>query len=143
MGNEDAVYFLNRNVVFPKLELDGIKIQNNLKQFFEPGQEYDPGKYDYKLDKKGNLLRDDNGDPIREEGFIKETLRKLTPMVKDKIGTFTDDYESSIQTPPLGNTPMPSANISANMPTKNQITGLTRNETALLSPEEQEIAKRT
>ena len=143
MGNEDAVYFLNRNVVFPKLELDGIKIQNNLKQFFEPGQEYDPGKYDYKLDKKGNLLRDGNGDPIREEGFIKETLRKLTPMVKDKIGSFTDDYESSIQTPPLGNTPMPSANISANMPTKNQITGLTRNETALLSPEEQEIAKRT
>jgi len=38
---------------------------------------------------------------------------------------------------------MPSANIVANTPPKNQITGLTRNETALLSPEEQEIAKRT
>ena len=64
-------------------------------------------------------------------------------MIKEKLNPFSDVYESSIQTPPLGNTPMPSANIVANTPPKNQITGLTRNETALLSPEEQEIARRT
>ena len=134
---------LNEDFVFPQDELENVKDSYFDKKFFEKGNEYEPENKDYKLDKKGNLLRDDNGDPIREEGFIKETLRKLKPIIKDKIGTFTNDYESSIQTPPLGNTPMPSANIVANTPPKNQITGLTRNETALLSPEEQEIARRT
>ena len=134
---------LNEDFVFPQDELENVKDSYFDKRFFERGNEYEPENKDYKLDKKGNLLRDSNGDPIREEGFIKETLRKLTPIIEDKIKTFTDDYESSIQTPPLGNTPMPSANIVANTPPKNQITGLTRNETALLSPEEQEIAKRT
>ena len=136
-------YKLNEDFVFPEKELDRVKRAFKKKRFFEIGNEYEPGEQDYKLDKKGNLLRDDEGNPIVEEGFIKETLRKLTPMIKEKLNPFSDVYESSIQTPPLGNTPMPSANIVANTPPKNQITGLTRNETALLSPEEQEIAKRT
>ena len=55
-----------------------------------------------------------------------------------------NDYNmSEIKTPPLPNMPMPNAKLVANVPQKNQITGLTRNETALLSPEEQVIAKRT
>ena len=44
--------------------------------------------------------------------------------------------------PPL-NTPMPDPKLVASMPPINQQTGLTRTESALLSPSEQEIAKRT
>ena len=87
---------------------------------------------------------DDNGNPVRDEGFIKSTLRTLTPIVKEKVQEFMNDYNmSEIKTPPLPNMPMPNAKLVANVPQKNQITGLTRNETALLSQEEQEIAKRT
>ena len=49
--------------------------------------------------------------------------------------------ESKIQTPPLPQTPMPQvANIGA---PQDPQTGLTRSESALLSPSEQEIARRT
>ena len=49
--------------------------------------------------------------------------------------------ESKIQTPPLPQTPMPKvANIGA---PQDPQTGLTRSESALLSPSEQEIARRT
>jgi hypothetical protein len=141
MEDENSVYYLNRHVVFPKLELDGVKIRNNFRPFFEPGNEYDPEKFDYKLDKKGNILIDDNGNPVRDEGFIKETLRKVTPFIKEKIQGFTNDYESSIQTPPLPVTPQP---IVQTAKVVNPNTNLTRTQEALLSPEEKVIAsKRT
>jgi hypothetical protein len=44
---------------------------------------------------------------------------------------------------PLPPTPMPDQKLVASMPQINQQTGLTRTETALLSPSEQEIARRT
>ena len=47
-----------------------------------------------------------------------------------------------IQTPPLGNTPMP-VRMANNTQQKNPQTNLTRNEEALLSPEEKVIASRT
>mgnify|MGYP003136784977 FL=1 len=141
MEDENSVYYLNRHVVFPKLELDGVKINNNFRPFFEPGNEYDPEKFDYKLDKKGNILIDENGNPVRDEGFIKETLRKVTPFIKEKIQDFTNDYESSIQTPPLPVTPQP---IVQTAKVVNPNTNLTRTQEALLSPEEKVIAsKRT
>ena len=137
-------YRLNEEFVFPEFELEDVIDDYEDKEFFERGKEYKPEEFEYKLDKKGNVLLDDNGDPIRDEGFIKSTLRKLTPIVKEKAQELMNDYNmSEIQTPPLPNTPMPNAKLVANVPQKNQITGLTRNETALLSQEEQEIAKRT
>ena len=48
---------------------------------------------------------------------------------------------SKIQTPPLGNTPMPQ--LTQNTPQKNAFTNLTRSEEALLSPTEKVIASRT
>ena len=48
---------------------------------------------------------------------------------------------SKIQTPPLGNTPMPQ--LTQNTQQKNAITNLTRSEEALLSPTEKVIASRT
>ena len=51
--------------------------------------------------------------------------------------------QSSIQTPPLGDTPMPVANNAAMTMAKNPQTNLTRTEEALLSPSEKIIAGRT
>ena len=48
-----------------------------------------------------------------------------------------------IQTPPLPQTPQPGAVTAGNMNVINPLSGLTRSETALLSPEEQIIARRT
>jgi hypothetical protein len=49
-----------------------------------------------------------------------------------------------IETPPLPNTPMPNRRMTT-LPSlqKNPVTGLTRTESALLSPTEQVIARRT
>lgn len=134
-------YKLNEDFVFPERQLDRIKKSFKKKRFFERGNEYEPGEKDYKLDKKGNLLKDDKGNPIIEEGFIKESLRKLTPIVKEKIQDFTNDYESNIQTPPLPNMPQPKVQTARVV---NPNTNLTRTQEALLSPEEKVIAsKRT
>ena len=138
MEDENSAYYLNRHVVFPKLELDGVKIRNNFRPFFEPGNEYDPEKFNYKLDKKGNILTDSEGTPIKDEGFIKETLRKVTPIIKDKIQGFTNDYESSIKTPPLPDMPQP---VIQTAKAVNPNTNLTRTQEALLSPEEKVIAR--
>jgi len=48
-----------------------------------------------------------------------------------------------VGTAPLPKTPMPDQKLVASMPQINQQTGLTRTESALLSPSEQEIARRT
>ena len=134
-------YKLNEDFVFPERQLDRIKRSFKKKRFFERGDEYEPGEKDYKLDKKGNLLKDDKGNPIIEEGFIKESLRKLTPIVKEKIQDFTNNYESNIQTPPLPNMPQPKVQTARVV---NPNTNLTRTQEALLSPEEKVIAsKRT
>ena len=92
--------------------------------------------YENKLDKKGNILKDANGDPIRDEGLFKKVLRKGTEFVRDLV---TPDDQVKIQTPPLPNTPMPVVQTTA-LPGAN--TNLTRTQQALLSPEEQVIASR-
>ena len=132
-------YKLNEDFVFPERQLDRIKKSFKKKRFFERGDEYEPGEKDYKLDKKGNLLKDDKGNPIIEEGFIKESLRKLTPIVKEKIQDFTNNYESNIQTPPLPNMPQPKVQTARVV---NPNTNLTRTQEALLSPEEKVIASK-
>jgi len=55
----------------------------------------------------------------------------------------TTALAQNIQTPPLPQTPMPDKKLVASMPQINQQTGLTRTESALLSPSEQVIARRT
>ena len=50
---------------------------------------------------------------------------------------------NNIQTPPLPKTSMPDQKLVASMPQINRQTGLTRTESALLSPSEQVIARRT
>ena len=56
---------------------------------------------------------------------------------------FPGSPQAKAPTPPLPGTPMPDKKLVASMPQINQQTGLTRTESALLSPSEQEIARRT
>jgi hypothetical protein len=142
--NKENIKFkfrLNEDYVFPIDELNNVKDSFQDKQFFERGNEYDPEKFDYQLDKKGNIILDDEGNPIRDEGFIKKSLRNISPIIKKGfnklINPLSDDF--SMQTPPLPNTPMPKVQMASNI---NPTTGLTQTQEALLSPSEQVIAKR-
>jgi len=75
---------------------------------------------------KGQFLNQDF--ILKEEMFIKEPKKQ--------------GDQSSIQTPPLGDTPQPVVNTTQ-MTNKNPTTNLTSTETALLSPTEKVIAGRT
>jgi hypothetical protein len=131
---------LNTDFVFPEFALDGVKMNYEFKKFFKEGNEYNPEKFDYVLDKKGNMILDENGDPIRDDGFIKSTLRKISPVIKKGfnklVNPLSNDFRA--EAPPLPPTPQPIVNNT--MLAKND--GLTRTENALLSEGEKEIAKR-
>jgi len=143
--NKENIKFkfrLNEDYVFPIDELDNVKDSFQDKNFFERGNEYDPGKYDYKLDKKGNIILDENGDPIRDEGFIKRGLRSISPLIKKGVDKLLNPFSNAfrVETPPLPNTPQPRVQ---SVQQRNPITNLTRTEQALLSPSEQVIARKT
>ena len=77
--------------------------------------------------------------PEIEEEIIDQTSEVVTP----KTNRLAALSKQPIQTPPLPRTPTPKVGIAGISQQKNPITGLTRTETALLSPSEQEIARRT
>ena len=87
-------------------------------------------------------MLDENGDPIRDDGFIKSTLRKISPVIKKGFDKLINPFSNAfrVETPPLPITPQPKVNNNT-MLAKND--GLTRSENALLSEGEKEIAKRT
>ena len=62
-------------------------------------------------------------------------------VVPDKQTSLTQS--TNVQTPPLPKTSMPDPKLVASTPQINQQTGLTRTQSALLSPSEQVIARRT
>jgi hypothetical protein len=76
---------LNEDFVFPEYELDDVIDEYEDKPFFKETYDkenkqfvggYYPERLDYKTDEKGFLLKDENGDPIRDEGFIKTIIKK-------------------------------------------------------------------
>ena len=87
-------------------------------------------------------MLDENKNPIKEDGFIMENIKKIPNMIKDLVLPGSPGFTSKPVTPPLGNTPMPMKTAS-NTQIKNPQTNLTRNEEALLSPTEKVIASRT
>ena len=107
---------------------------------------YYPERVEYLTDKKGNLVLNDNGDPIADPSFSQKTLKKWVPRIKEGIENIINplgDVMGNIQTPPLPKTAMPDKKLVASTPQINQQTGLTRTQSALLSPSEQVIARRT
>ena len=77
--------------------------------------------------------------PAQEEiNLLKQNTNLIVPGSPEAIPT---GLKSKIQTPPLGNTPMP-IKMASNTTQKNPVTNLTRNEEALLSPTEKVIASK-
>jgi len=136
-NKEDIKYKfrLNEDYVFPIDELDTLKDSYFDKRFFERGNEYDPEKFDYKLDKKGNMILDEEGNPIRDEGLIKKGLRFIPEVGKKLFDKYVNPL--TVQAPPLPNMPQPVVKTASVV---NPNTNLTRTQEALLSPEEQVIA---
>jgi hypothetical protein len=133
-------YSANRSFLFPQRQLDKVISQYSGKKFFEEtfNEEtrefeggYYPDKTKYKTNSEGRLIYDSEGNPVKEPGFIERQFRKIPDLLKN-IAIPGDPFASKPQAPPLGN-----------MQQKNPITNLTRNEEALLSPTEKEIARRT
>jgi hypothetical protein len=83
---------------------------------------------------KGTLVYDERG-KIKKEPTL---LQKVIPKIRNMVFPGTPQTKA-----PLPQTPMPDKKLVASTPQINQQTGLTRTESALLSPSEQEIARRT
>jgi hypothetical protein len=134
--SEDYFFFENKSFLFPKTELDGVIREWKRREFFPDG--YTPDRTTYKKNKKGQTLYDMKGNPIPEdEGLLKKGIEKI----KQIVNPFTGLMSQKPQAPRLPPTPMP--NVAPVALQKSPQTGLTRTETALLSPSEQEIARRT
>ena len=139
-------------LVFPEFEFDAIMDNYDEKKFFEETfnpktKQYEGGYYpereDYLTDKNGSLIKDENGNPIKDPSFSQEFLQKNVPKIKEKIKNIISPLGNIMgKTPvkPLPNTPFPKVQMAS---IKNPVTGLTRTESALLSPDEQVIARRT
>ena len=135
--SEDYFFFENEAFIFPKTELDEVKREWKRRQFFPDG--YTPDKTKYKKNSKGQTLYDNNGNPIPEEGtgIIKKGLEKIKKLINPLSGLSSQKP----QVPQLPPTPTPNVAVAALQ--KSPTTGLTRTESALLSPSEQVIARRT
>jgi len=151
--NDEFRYKANRSFLFPQVELDKVIGKYSGLKFFprilneETGQlegGYNPDTETYQLDKEGRILLDENRNPIKEEGFIQRNIKKIPGAIKDLVLPGSPGFTSKpkVQTPPLGNTPMP-MKMASNTQQKNPITNLTRTQEALLSPSEKIIAGRT
>jgi hypothetical protein len=150
-----SIIQLDRDYVFPEREFDELLREYDRKEFFpetfdeESGEMiggYYPERVEYLTDKKGNLVKDENGDPIADPNFSQKLLKKWVPRVKEgikKIINPVGDVMGKAPTPPLPQTPMPDQKLVASTPQIDQQTGLTPTEAALLSPSEQVIARRT
>jgi hypothetical protein len=152
-GKGKYIYTANRDFLFPQDKLDEVidsysdvkffpEIYNEETQQLEGG--YYPDRENYQVDKEGRLIYDENGKPVLEEGFIKQQIKKVPGMIKDLMVPGSPGFTSKpkMQTPPLGDTPMPSKQLSQAQNVNPQ-TNLTQTETALLSPIEKVIAGRT
>tara|TARA_R110002096_G_scaffold247574_1_gene439968 strand:- start:267 stop:959 length:693 start_codon:yes stop_codon:yes gene_type:complete len=146
---------LDRDYVFPEREFDEVLREYDRKEFFtetfdeESGEMiggYYPERVEYLTDKKGNLVKDENGDPIADPSFSQKMLQKYVPKIKEGIKNIISPLGNVMgKAPdvPLPPTPMPDKKLVASAPKINQQTGLTQTQSALLSPSEQVIARRT
>jgi hypothetical protein len=134
LTTEDRQFSLNEDFVYPREELNEVISDYRGKDLFE--EEYDPGKFDYKLNKDGRIMFDEEGNPIRiDKGIIQKGLEMISPTIKEGFDFMTDPLNISS----LPDQPMP---VVKNAQAVDPNTNLTRTETALLSPEEKVIASK-
>jgi len=133
---------------FSKPRFEG-KLKDRKQLWKDNGFAIPPGwKNEYyprrKLEKVLRFLRNQRlYDEFKYDKFSTPTIPKedqTSMVVPDKKVSLA---ANNIQTPPLPKTSMPDKRLVASMPQTNLQTGLTRTESALLSPSEQVIARRT
>ena len=135
LTTEKRQFRLNEEFVYPREELNEVISDYRGKEFFT--EDYDPGKFEYKLNKDGRIMYDEEGNPIPiDKGIIEKGLEMIPPMIREGADFLTDPFNVS-SLPPQ---PTP---VVQNTQAVDPNTNLTRTETALLSPEEQVIASKT
>jgi len=144
------LYILDERHIFPKREFRRLQKEYRNKEFFPEKwnfetKQYEGGYYpervEYLTDKKGNLVKDENGDPIADPNFSQKMLKKWVPRIREGIKNILNplgDVMGKTPDVPLPQTPMPDQKLIASVP-QVDATGLTRTETALLSPSEKVI----
>ena len=133
---------------FSKIRFKG-KLEERRQMWKDRGFAIPPGwKNEYyprrKLEKVLRFLINQRlNDEFKYDKFSTPTIPKedqTSMIVPDKKVSLA---ANTIQTPPLPKTAMPDQRLVASMPQTNLQTGLTRTQSALLSPSEQVIARRT
>ena len=151
--DDEYYYYVNESFVFPEDKLDAVKDRYEDRKFFNETFNPDKGQYEggyyperegYKTDRKGFLILDDKGNPVIEKGLIKKGMEGIGGL-KERALDFTipgrDIYKNQSTAPATNNTAP--VKVATAQPQINQIDGLTGTERAVLSPTEQEIARRT
>ena len=144
------LYILDERYIFPKREFRRLQKEYKNKTFFNERWDpevkqyiggYYPERVEYLTDKKGALVKDDKGNPIPDPNFSQKMLKKWVPRIKEGIKNIINplgDVMGKAPDVPLPQTPTPDQKLVASAP-QVDATGLTRTETALLSPSEQAI----
>jgi len=130
--SDNFIYNIKESYVFPEDKLDNIYDKWEDKKFFPEG--YKPELEGAVTNDKGRVVYDEKG-KIKKEPTL---LQKVIPKIRNMVFPGSPQAKA----PPL-NTPMPDQKLVASMPQINQQTGLTRTQSALLSPSEQVIARKT
>ena len=137
--SKNYYYDVNREFLFPQLELDEVKMNWQGKEFFPETYNKGTGKWEggYRpelegavTNDKGNLVYDERGKIKKEKTF----LQKVVPKIKNLLVP-GNPYEQKSQTP-LPPTPGVDQQAVVQAPQQAGATGLTATETALLSNEE-------
>jgi len=130
--SDNFVYNISENYVYPYDKLWRVHDKWADKKFFPEG--YKPELEGAVTNDKGNVVYDERGKIKKEPTLLEKVIPKIRRMI------FPGSPQA--KAPPL-KTPMPDKKLVASAPQTNLQTGLTRTESALLSPSEQVIARRT
>jgi len=133
--SDNFIYNIKESYVFPEDKLDSVYDKWEDRKFFPEG--YKPELEGAVTNDKGNVVYDERGKIKKEPTLLEKVIPKIRQMI------FPGSPQAKAPTPPLPGTPMPDKKLVASMPQINQQTGLTRTQSALLSPSEQVIARRT
>ena len=143
--SKNYYYDVNREFLFPQLELEEVKMNWRGKEFFpetyNKGTKKWEGGYKPELEgavtnDKGNLVYDERGKIKKEKTF----LQKVVPKIKQFI--LPGDPTGQRSQTPLPSTPNVNQQAVAQVPQRVGATGLTATETALLSNEEKAMKLR-